>query len=78
MMVKQTSAWLPPGITKPLPRWEILPEWNAIPRSSTTDTVCRETVEAKEVIIKDEELQNSWGTELDTKTCPGQRNSALI
>lgn len=77
-MVKQKSAWLPPGITKPLPRWKILPEWNAIPWSSSTDTVCRETVEAKEVIIKDEELKNSWGTEMDTKTCPGQRNSALI
>lgn len=53
-------------------------ERNTIPTSSTTKIVCKETVEAKEVIIKDEELQNSWSTERDTKTCPSQRNSGLI
>lgn len=53
-------------------------EQNTIPTSSTIKIVYRETVEVKEVIIKDERMQNSQGTERDTKTCPGQRNSALI
>lgn len=71
-MMKQPSHWLPSGITNPLSRQKTTAEQNTNPTSSTIKTVCRETVEAKWMIINDEELQNSHGTERDTKTCPGQ------